>query len=59
LVYFYLEIENISQVKNIQISNKILIKHFPDQQNLVKTKVGKINKSILLNKDETSGTLEH
>lgn len=59
LVYFYLEIENISQVKNIQIVNKILIKHFPDQQNLVKSKVGKKNKSILLTKDETSGILEH
>ena len=59
LVYFYLEIENIATVKNIQITNKILTKHFPDQQNLIKTKVGKVDKSILLNKDESSGTLEH
>ena len=59
LVYFYLEIENITTVKKIQITNKILTKHFPDQQNLIKTKVGKVDKSILLNKDETSGTLEH
>ena len=59
LVYFYLEIENISTVKNIQITNKILTKHFPDQQNLVKTKVGKVNKSVLLNKEETTGILEH
>ena len=59
LVYFYLEIENITTVKKIQITNKILTKHFPDQQNLIKTKVGKVDKSILLNKDESSGTLEH
>ena len=59
LVYFYLEIENINQVKTIKINNKILIKHFPDQQNLVKTSIGKTNKSVLLNKDETFGTLEH
>lgn len=59
LVYFYLEIENISQVKNIHIVNKILIEHFPQQQNLVKSKVGKNNKSILLTKKETTGNLEH
>jgi len=36
LVYFYLEIENISQLNKIQVVNKILIKHFPEQQNLIK-----------------------
>ena len=59
LVYFYLEIENINQVKTIKINNKILIKHFPEQQNLIKSNVGKKNKSILLNNEETSGILEH
>jgi len=59
LVYFYLEIENISQLNKIQVVNKILIKHFPEQQNLIKTNVGKKNKSILLNKEKTSGILEH
>ena len=43
LVYFYLEIEDISDVNQIEISNKILIKHFPKQENLIKSKVGKIN----------------
>lgn len=51
LVYFYLEIENINQVKSIDIDNKILIKHFPEQQNLIKSKVGSKNKSILLTKE--------
>jgi len=59
LVYFYLEIENISQLNKIQVVNKILIKHFPEKQNLIKTNVGKKNKSILLNKEKTSGILEH
>lgn len=54
LVYFYLELENIDNVKTINISNEILIKHLPKQQNLVKCKVNKKNKSVLLNKDETS-----
>ncbi|TMM31019.1 hypothetical protein FDT66_03365 [Polaribacter aestuariivivens] len=51
LVFFYLEIENIPSVKSIDISNKILIKHFPEQQNLIKSKVGNKNKSVLLSKD--------
>jgi hypothetical protein len=51
LVYFYLEIENISKVSSIEISNKILLKYFPKQQNLIKSKVGEKNKSVLLSKD--------
>lgn len=59
LVLFYLEIENIESVKTIEVINKILIKHFPDQQNLIKTKVGSKNKSVILTKEKVSGILEH
>lgn len=52
LVYFYLEIENITTVKSIFISSKLLLKHFPEQQNLIKSKVGDKNKSVLLTKDK-------
>ena len=48
LVYFYLEIENIQKVHQIEVSNKILLKHFPKQENLIKSKVGGIHKSVLL-----------
>ena len=46
---FYLEIENINAVDQIAISNKLLIQHFPAQENLIKSKVGQVNKSVLLN----------
>ena len=59
LVYFYLEIENINQVNTIYITNNILIKHFTKQHNLIKSKVGKKHKSIMLTKDENSGTLTY
>ncbi|EAQ41421.1 DUF6702 family protein [Polaribacter sp. MED152] len=59
LVFFYLEIENINKVNSIDVSNKILIEHFPKQQNLIKSKVGKKNKSVLLTKDESSTLLEY
>jgi hypothetical protein len=59
LVYFYLEIENVDAVNDINIQNNILTKHFPKQQNLIKTKVGKKHKSVLLTKDENSAKLEY
>ncbi|MFY9243181.1 MAG: DUF6702 family protein [Polaribacter sp.] len=59
LVYFYLEIENIPEVNTIAISNKILIKHFPNQQNLVKSKVNQKNKSVLLTKEENTAILQY
>jgi hypothetical protein len=48
LVYFYLEIENIDHINSIEIRNEILIKHFPKQENLIKSEVGNTNKSVLL-----------
>jgi hypothetical protein len=59
LVYFYLEIEDISKVSSIEISNKILLNHFPKQQNLVKSKVGEKNKSVLLSKDQNNEILTY
>jgi hypothetical protein len=59
LVYFYLEIENIFKISTIEISNKILLQHFPKQQNLIKTKVGKKNKSVLLSKDKYNEVLTY
>ncbi|QOD61644.1 hypothetical protein H9I45_04120 [Polaribacter haliotis] len=59
LVFFYLEIENITEVSKIEVSNKILINHFPEQQNLVKSKVGNKNKSVLLSKEETLAILNY
>ena len=54
LVYFYLEIENINQLKTIEITNNILTKHFPKQQNLTKCKLGEKHKSMLLTQTENS-----
>ena len=48
LVYFYLEIENVKKVNTIEVINKILTTHFPKQENLIKSKIGKKHKSILL-----------
>lgn len=59
VVFFYLEIKNVAFLKEIEINNTILLEHFPTQQNLVKSKVYKKNKSVLLTKKEQSGILKH
>jgi len=59
VVFFYLEIKNISSVTKIEVSNSLLVKHFPTQQNLVKSKVNKKHKSALLTKSEQTGILTY
>ncbi len=58
IVYFYLEIENIEQVNIIEIQNNILIKHFPEQQNLIKAKIKNNRKSLFLTKKNDKGLLK-
>ncbi|WP_165730213.1 DUF6702 family protein [Polaribacter sp. 20A6] len=58
LVYFYLEIEDVKELKNIEVTNKILTNHFPKQENLIKSKVGKKHKSLLLNAKNDKGLLK-
>ncbi|WP_272151473.1 DUF6702 family protein [Tenacibaculum aiptasiae] len=58
IVYFYLEIENVSSVKSIEIRNDVLIKYFPDQQNLIKASIKKERKSLFLTKKNDKGLLK-
>lgn len=48
ITYCYLEIENISDIKSISITNKILFDAFSEQQNIVRLKLLNKNKSFLL-----------
>ncbi len=57
IVYFYLEIKNISSVKSIAIENDVLIQHFSDQQNLIKAKINGARKSLFLTKKNDKGLL--
>lgn len=58
LVYFYLEIPNVSNPQPIEISNTILVKYFADQKNVVKMKVGKKRRSKILNKSNDKALLK-
>lgn len=58
IVYFYLEIENIIEVSSLEITNTILVKHFPDQQNLIKAKANGKNTSKMLTLKNDKGLLK-
>lgn len=57
LVYFYLEIEHVKNPTSLELENKILLKHFDEQQNVVKMKVGKKRRSQILNKENDKALL--
>ena len=54
ITYCYLEIENISEIKTIEVANKILFDIFPEQQNIVRLKLLNKNRSFLLVQDKDS-----
>ena len=49
IVHFYLEITDIEALNSIEILNNCLFKDFKDQQNIIKIKVNKFNKTFYLN----------
>ncbi|GGW72455.1 hypothetical protein DFQ11_10170 [Winogradskyella epiphytica] len=48
ITYCYLEVENVSNVKSVEVTNQILFDVFSDQQNIVRLKLLGKNKSFLL-----------
>lgn len=58
IVYFYLEIENISDIKSLEIENNVLTKYFPEQQNLTKAFIKKQHKSLFLDQKNHNGLLQ-
>jgi len=59
VLFFYLEIKNVLTSTEIEIKNTLLLEHFPQQQNLVKSKVLKKHKSVMLTKKEQIGILKY
>jgi len=48
ITYCYLEIENVSDIKSIAVTNQLLFDAFSDQQNILRLKLLDKNKSFLL-----------
>ncbi len=53
----YLEAKNVASVQSVQITNKVLISVFDDQENIVHFKANDKLKSYRLNKEEKQTTL--
>lgn len=58
IVRFYLEINNMKELKSIEVTNNILIKEFDNQKNIVKIKVKDFNKTFYLNKSNDKSLLK-
>ena len=48
IVYCYLEIKNIEDIKNLEIKNQVLFDMYVQQQNILRTKIKGKNKSFIL-----------
>ena len=58
ILYFYFEIENVKDVKQFQITNRILFDALPDQQNIVKIKAKSEHKNYILTSDNYKALLK-
>ncbi|AXT50967.1 peptidase E [Aquimarina sp. BL5] len=58
LVLCYLEVENVTSLEKITVSNQVLMDFFDEQQNIVHVKKGKNRKSLILEKEKDKGMLK-
>lgn len=58
LVYFYIEAENINDIKTIHIQNSMLMEFLPEQQNYIKLKINGEYDSLILTKNNDKGLLK-
>jgi len=58
MVHCYFEIENISNIEAISVTNKLLFDVYDSQQNITHLKINDKKKSFLLIKDNASGLLK-
>ena len=54
ITYCYLEVENVADIKTIEVTNQVLFDAFSSQQNIVRLKLLGRNKSFLLLPDNDS-----
>lgn len=57
IIQCYIEIQNVTEVKSIEITNEVLFDLFEDQQNMIKTKINSNQKSFLLNTNNKKALL--
>ncbi len=58
VIYIFAEIENITEIKSIEIQNRILLDEFSEQQNIIKLNINNKKKSFILTKDSDKDLLK-
>jgi hypothetical protein len=53
----YIEVEDVSEVRSIEIENKILMDKYPEQQNIIHFKNQKTRKNLILDINNPKGVL--
>ena len=48
VVYFYLEITNVENIKSIEVQNRMLFEEFEEQQNFIKLNINNQHKTFIL-----------
>ena len=58
LVFFYVEVPDVTDPQPLEITNKILMAYFEDQRNIVKYKIGNKKTSEILTKGNDKALLK-
>ena len=58
VVYLFAEIENITEIKSIEVQNRILMDDFDEQQNIIKLNINNKKKSFILTADSDKDLLK-
>lgn len=57
IVKIYMEVINVTELRSIEISNKILMELFEEQQNIIHVKIDGNRRSLVLEKENPKGML--
>ena len=57
MVYSYLEIEGVDQIRSFSIANKVLFELFEEQENIIRTSINGKDKSFILVTSNHTGVL--
>jgi len=58
VVYFYIEIDSVPQIKTISVQNTILMDKFETQQNIIKLNMNNQKRTMILNKTNDKDLLK-
>jgi len=58
VVYLYFEVENITSISEVKITDTMLIDQFPDQKNIIKLAMNDIKKTFFLTRNEPTDSLK-